>query len=203
MMNSFPVHMYPTTMAPFAMTPAPAPQPQRKRPYRSSFAVVVDENTYKYRGQCKYKSGKCMNERTLKFNGEIHTLCEEHRLRHNRIQNKSDSKIRKAKRHQPTSSTAPSSPTKSRTSSMASSSSSLSSSSGPGSPSSVDATLLQMLYTDDDDYYRRSHRDSMASDTSSESSWASDWTLEELGPVGQWSPEDAFIFQNIMGLREL
>ncbi|RHY32490.1 hypothetical protein DYB32_002526 [Aphanomyces invadans] len=49
-----------------------------------------------YRGRCKYKSGRCPNERTLKYNGEeIHSLCEEHRVRHNRNQRKADTKRRK------------------------------------------------------------------------------------------------------------
>ncbi|KDO17904.1 hypothetical protein SPRG_16687, partial [Saprolegnia parasitica CBS 223.65] len=50
-----------------------------------------------YRGRCKYKSGRCPNERTLKFSGEAHTLCEEHRLKHNKNQRKSDAKRRGAK----------------------------------------------------------------------------------------------------------
>jgi len=50
-----------------------------------------------YRGRCKYKSGRCPNERTVKFNGEAHTLCEEHRIKHNKNQRKSDSKRRGSK----------------------------------------------------------------------------------------------------------
>ncbi|RHY46353.1 hypothetical protein DYB30_005761 [Aphanomyces astaci] len=47
-----------------------------------------------YRGRCKYKSGRCPNERTIKFSGEPHTLCEEHRVKHNKNQRKSDAKRR-------------------------------------------------------------------------------------------------------------
>ncbi|EQC37128.1 hypothetical protein SDRG_05355 [Saprolegnia diclina VS20] len=53
-----------------------------------------------YRGKCKYKSGRCMNERTLKENGEPHTLCEPHRLQHNKNQRKSDIKRRRLKKLQ-------------------------------------------------------------------------------------------------------
>ncbi|EQC26287.1 hypothetical protein SDRG_15874 [Saprolegnia diclina VS20] len=49
-------------------------------------------------GRCKYKSGRCMNERTIKENGEPHTLCEEHRLLHNKNQRKSDTKRRRLRR---------------------------------------------------------------------------------------------------------
>ncbi|CAK4204893.1 unnamed protein product [Aphanomyces euteiches] len=51
-----------------------------------------------YRGQCKYKGGRCPNERTIKYTGEPHTLCEAHRLHHNKIQCKSDTKMRQLKR---------------------------------------------------------------------------------------------------------
>ncbi|ETV79763.1 hypothetical protein H257_06993 [Aphanomyces astaci] len=51
-----------------------------------------------YRGQCQYKGGRCPNERTLKRTGEPHTLCEVHRVRHNKIQCKSDAKMRQLKR---------------------------------------------------------------------------------------------------------
>ncbi|ETV93127.1 hypothetical protein H310_12739 [Aphanomyces invadans] len=50
--------------------------------------------TDEYRGRCKYKSGRCPNERTIKFSGEPHTLCEEHRVKHNKNQRKSDAKRR-------------------------------------------------------------------------------------------------------------
>ncbi|KDO21140.1 hypothetical protein SPRG_12921 [Saprolegnia parasitica CBS 223.65] len=54
-----------------------------------------------YRGRCRYKSGRCPNERTLKYNGEqVHSLCEEHRIRHNRNQRRADTKRRKDRVHQ-------------------------------------------------------------------------------------------------------
>ncbi|EEY63508.1 uncharacterized protein PITG_15858 [Phytophthora infestans T30-4] len=43
-------------------------------------------------GKCQYKTGKCFNERTLKRNGEAHSLCEEHRVKQNLIQRRSDRK---------------------------------------------------------------------------------------------------------------
>ncbi|OQS00342.1 hypothetical protein THRCLA_06002 [Thraustotheca clavata] len=55
-----------------------------------------------FRGKCRYKSGRCPNERTLKFNGEVHTMCEEHRIRHNNNQRKSDMKRRVKKHPEPT-----------------------------------------------------------------------------------------------------
>ncbi|RLN57237.1 hypothetical protein BBJ28_00022722, partial [Nothophytophthora sp. Chile5] len=39
-----------------------------------------------------YKTGKCFNERTLKRNGDAHSLCEEHRIKQNLIQRRSDRK---------------------------------------------------------------------------------------------------------------
>nr|CCA16448.1 conserved hypothetical protein [Albugo laibachii Nc14] len=45
-----------------------------------------------YNGKCQYKTGKCFNERTRKRNGEAHSLCEEHRLKQNMIQRRSDRK---------------------------------------------------------------------------------------------------------------
>lgn len=45
-----------------------------------------------YYGKCQYKTGKCYNERTFKRNGEVHTLCEEHRTKQNSIQRRSDRK---------------------------------------------------------------------------------------------------------------
>jgi hypothetical protein len=45
-----------------------------------------------YYGKCQYKTGKCFHERTLKRNGEIHSLCEEHRIKQNLIQRRSDRK---------------------------------------------------------------------------------------------------------------
>ncbi|CEG41748.1 uncharacterized protein PHALS_12077 [Plasmopara halstedii] len=53
-----------------------------------------DETSTKhhYFGKCQYKTGKCFNERTLKRNGEAHSLCEEHRIKQNMIQRRSDRK---------------------------------------------------------------------------------------------------------------
>ncbi|CAI5728344.1 unnamed protein product [Hyaloperonospora brassicae] len=45
-----------------------------------------------YSGKCQYKTGKCFNERTLKRNGDAHSLCEEHRVKQNMIQRRSDRK---------------------------------------------------------------------------------------------------------------
>lgn len=45
-----------------------------------------------YYGKCQYKTGKCFNERTLKRNGDAHSLCEEHRIKQNLIQRRSDRK---------------------------------------------------------------------------------------------------------------
>ncbi|RHY68040.1 hypothetical protein DYB38_003337 [Aphanomyces astaci] len=54
-----------------------------------------------FNGRCKYKSGRCMNERTLKDNGLPHTLCEEHRVLHNKNQRKSDTKRRRLRKGVP------------------------------------------------------------------------------------------------------
>ncbi|KAF0682878.1 Aste57867_25013 [Aphanomyces stellatus] len=54
-----------------------------------------------FNGRCKYKSGRCMNERTLKENGLPHTLCEEHRILHNKNQRKSDTKRRRLRKGMP------------------------------------------------------------------------------------------------------
>ncbi|RHY87133.1 hypothetical protein DYB35_009778 [Aphanomyces astaci] len=43
-------------------------------------------------GKCQYKTGKCFKERTLKRNGQAHSLCEEHRVKQNLIQRRSDRK---------------------------------------------------------------------------------------------------------------
>ncbi|KAH9136550.1 hypothetical protein LEN26_006122 [Aphanomyces euteiches] len=51
-----------------------------------------------FNGRCKYKSGRCMNERTLKENGQPHTLCEDHRVLHNKNQRKSDTKRRRLRK---------------------------------------------------------------------------------------------------------
>lgn len=44
------------------------------------------------KGACQYKTGKCLKERAVKRNGELHSLCEEHRLKQNLIQRRSDRK---------------------------------------------------------------------------------------------------------------
>ncbi|OQR99609.1 hypothetical protein THRCLA_06448 [Thraustotheca clavata] len=49
-------------------------------------------------GRCTYKFGKCMNPRTRKINGELHSLCSMHRLRQNAHQLKSDRKRREKQR---------------------------------------------------------------------------------------------------------
>ncbi|CAI5740418.1 unnamed protein product [Peronospora destructor] len=46
----------------------------------------------KNHGKCQYKTGKCFNERTVKRNGDAHSLCEEHRVKQNLIQRRSDRK---------------------------------------------------------------------------------------------------------------
>ncbi|OQS01911.1 hypothetical protein THRCLA_05657 [Thraustotheca clavata] len=48
-------------------------------------------------GLCMYKSGKCTNFRTLKQNGEPHSLCAYHRDKQNAHQRKSDRKARQRK----------------------------------------------------------------------------------------------------------
>ncbi|EQC42706.1 hypothetical protein SDRG_00433 [Saprolegnia diclina VS20] len=70
----------------------------QKTPTNMTATTTNELTSSVYRGRCKYKSGRCPNERTLKYNGDIHTLCEEHRQRHNQIQCKSDTKIRFVKR---------------------------------------------------------------------------------------------------------
>ncbi|CAK4076004.1 unnamed protein product [Aphanomyces euteiches] len=54
--------------------------------------------TITYRGKCQHRSGRCFNERALKRDGGAHIYCEQHRLHHNRIQRKSDTKWRALKR---------------------------------------------------------------------------------------------------------
>uniref|UniRef100_A0AAV1TC11 Uncharacterized protein n=1 Tax=Peronospora matthiolae TaxID=2874970 RepID=A0AAV1TC11_9STRA len=51
-----------------------------------------------YRGKCRYKTGKCMQERALKTSGVAHNLCDEHRNRQNQHQRKLDAKNRQHKR---------------------------------------------------------------------------------------------------------
>ncbi|CAI5741883.1 unnamed protein product [Hyaloperonospora brassicae] len=53
-----------------------------------------------YRGKCRYKTGKCVQERALKTSGVAHNLCDEHRNRQNQHQRKLDAKNRQHKREQ-------------------------------------------------------------------------------------------------------
>ncbi|RQM27436.1 hypothetical protein B5M09_006519 [Aphanomyces astaci] len=46
---------------------------------------------------CRYKFGKCLNPRTFKINGTLHSLCTMHRQRQNAHQLKSDRKRRQRK----------------------------------------------------------------------------------------------------------
>ncbi|ETW04392.1 hypothetical protein H310_04675 [Aphanomyces invadans] len=64
-----------------------------------------DENVV---SRCRYKFGKCLNPRTFKINGTLHSLCTMHRQRQNAHQLKSDRKRRQRKSLQM--STAPTSP---------------------------------------------------------------------------------------------
>ncbi|CAK4664833.1 hypothetical protein LEN26_007334 [Aphanomyces euteiches] len=71
--------------------------PTKRARLVGNLTISVSANLLKsdeYRGRCKYKSGRCPNERTIKFSGEPHTLCEEHRVKHNKNQRKSDAKRR-------------------------------------------------------------------------------------------------------------
>ena len=45
-------------------------------------------------GSCLYKTGKCRNKRAVKANGQLHNLCELHRIRQNRNQRRLDAKNR-------------------------------------------------------------------------------------------------------------
>ncbi|RHY98459.1 hypothetical protein DYB37_011623 [Aphanomyces astaci] len=49
------------------------------------------------RGLCRYKTGKCTNERAIKTNGHPHNLCNVHRIKQNLNQRKMDSKVRRKK----------------------------------------------------------------------------------------------------------
>ncbi|RHY20847.1 hypothetical protein DYB36_010584 [Aphanomyces astaci] len=72
--------------------------PQDIRLRLAAISAQVHHLQLQYRGRCKYKSGKCTNERSTKDNGLPHTLCEPHRLQHNKNQRKSDVKRRRQKR---------------------------------------------------------------------------------------------------------
>eukprot|EP00644_Phytophthora_capsici_P004002 jgi/Phyca11/108852/e_gw1.15.757.1 len=63
-----------------------------KRKAESASNNGEPETKRPYYGKCQYKTGKCFNERTLKRNGEAHSLCEEHRVKQNLIQRRSDRK---------------------------------------------------------------------------------------------------------------
>ncbi|CAH0474065.1 unnamed protein product [Peronospora belbahrii] len=63
---------------------------KRKVEYATSSNAPPAKRTYY--GKCQYKTGKCFNERTLKRNGDAHSLCEEHRVKQNLIQRRSDRK---------------------------------------------------------------------------------------------------------------
>ncbi|ETV77998.1 hypothetical protein H257_08219 [Aphanomyces astaci] len=58
----------------------------------SSTATASPSNAGGFIGKCQYKTGKCFKERTLKRNGQAHSLCEEHRVKQNLIQRRSDRK---------------------------------------------------------------------------------------------------------------
>lgn len=58
----------------------------------ASVAGSSTDSKRPYFGKCQYKTGKCFNERTLKRNGDAHSLCEEHRIKQNLIQRRSDRK---------------------------------------------------------------------------------------------------------------
>uniref|UniRef100_K3W844 Uncharacterized protein n=1 Tax=Globisporangium ultimum (strain ATCC 200006 / CBS 805.95 / DAOM BR144) TaxID=431595 RepID=K3W844_GLOUD len=58
----------------------------------ASGSVTGNDAKRPYYGKCQYKTGKCFNERTLKRNGDAHSLCEEHRIKQNLIQRRSDRK---------------------------------------------------------------------------------------------------------------
>ena len=60
--------------------------------------LTLSSKTSDYRGQCSYKTGKCLNERSLKIHGGTHSLCEDHRKIHNKNQRKRDQKRRDLKR---------------------------------------------------------------------------------------------------------
>ncbi|CAK4529943.1 unnamed protein product [Aphanomyces euteiches] len=70
---------------------APSPSPSIKLQDGTSTIDIHDDK------RCKYKFGKCMNPRTYKINGTLHSLCTTHRLRQNAHQLKSDRKRRQLK----------------------------------------------------------------------------------------------------------
>ncbi|KDO35521.1 hypothetical protein SPRG_00368 [Saprolegnia parasitica CBS 223.65] len=93
--SAYPVHFSTSTISPKNATSTPM---MMRHPSSSSSTSSANAVRAGFRGKCRYKSGRCPNERTLKFNGEVHTMCEEHRIRHNNNQRKSDMK-RRVKKH--------------------------------------------------------------------------------------------------------
>jgi len=71
---------------------------EQKCQTKRKLGVHTAATSMSYRGRCKYKSGRCKNERTIKENGQPHTLCEPHRIQHNKNQRKSDIKRRRMKK---------------------------------------------------------------------------------------------------------
>ncbi|RHY28923.1 hypothetical protein DYB32_008766 [Aphanomyces invadans] len=63
-----------------------------KVPLSGTPSAHADTATTRFIGKCQYKTGKCFKERTLKRNGQAHSLCEEHRVKQNLIQRRSDRK---------------------------------------------------------------------------------------------------------------
>ncbi|KDO28000.1 hypothetical protein SPRG_07278 [Saprolegnia parasitica CBS 223.65] len=131
-------------------------------------------NVSVYRGRCKYKSGRCPNERTLKYNGDIHTLCEEHRQRHNQIQCKSDTKIRFVKRQ------------KALLNKLTAASPQSSTTNSKRRPPSATVTLIK----------QEQRMDEMALQTPPKKLQP----LEFTAPSFDWSDEETFIFTNLMGV---
>ncbi|KAF0696259.1 Aste57867_12957 [Aphanomyces stellatus] len=56
----------------------------------SSCSSSTSSNDAVDNGKCRYKTGKCMNDRSFKRNGQFHQLCLFHREKANRIQRKFD-----------------------------------------------------------------------------------------------------------------
>ncbi|KAF0703897.1 hypothetical protein AaE_015206 [Aphanomyces astaci] len=56
----------------------------------SKTLIVCSSNDMNDSGKCRYKTGKCLNDRSFKRNGQFHQLCLFHREKANRIQRKFD-----------------------------------------------------------------------------------------------------------------
>ncbi|ETW10165.1 hypothetical protein H310_00535 [Aphanomyces invadans] len=56
----------------------------------SKTLMVSSSNDMIDSGKCRYKTGKCLNDRSFKRNGQFHQLCMFHREKANRIQRKFD-----------------------------------------------------------------------------------------------------------------